>query len=196
MIKPMRPSSSVESFRSGAGRLSLDYVRTLRYRGHDRAEEELATPERLQAWIHEFGPCLPSHAAPEPARLASAHELREAIYTMLSTARGPDGTVSCPAAARTAVNAAATQPVPVPQLDDTGGLLHTAPDPITATLALIARDALDLVGSSDSSRLRTCANPDCGILFLDNSRPGTRRWCSMQTCGNQAKKASQRARLE
>jgi predicted RNA-binding Zn ribbon-like protein len=65
---------------------------------------------------------------------------------------------------------------------------------VAATLALTARDALDLVSSSELARMRSCANPDCRVLFVDHSRPGTRRWCSMQTCGNQAKKSAQRAR--
>ena len=35
----------------------------------------------------------------------------------------------------------------------------------------------------------TCrhAAEDCGWLFLDTSRSGRRRWCSMQSCGNRAK---------
>jgi CGNR zinc finger len=53
---------------------------------------------------------------------------------------------------------------------------------------------LDLVSGGDVGRVRRCTNPDCNILFLDTSRPGKRRWCSMATCGNQAKKANQRAR--
>jgi len=36
-------------------------------------------------------------------------------------------------------------------------------------------------------RVRRCANPDCGWLFLADSRAGKRRWCSMQSCGNRAK---------
>jgi predicted RNA-binding Zn ribbon-like protein len=28
--------------------------------------------------------------------------------------------------------------------------------------------------------------------YLDTSRPGTRRWCSMEACGNQAKSAGLR----
>jgi hypothetical protein len=30
----------------------------------------------------------------------------------------------------------------------------------------------------------------CGGLFLDTSRGGRRRWCSMATCGNKVKKAT------
>ncbi|TIU06903.1 MAG: CGNR zinc finger domain-containing protein, partial [Mesorhizobium sp.] len=29
--------------------------------------------------------------------------------------------------------------------------------------------------------------PRCGWLFLDTSRGGKRRWCSMRTCGNREK---------
>jgi hypothetical protein len=36
-------------------------------------------------------------------------------------------------------------------------------------------------------RVRRCANPECGWLFLDDSRAGKRRWCSMSSCGNRAR---------
>jgi len=38
-----------------------------------------------------------------------------------------------------------------------------------------------------SSRVRACANHECVLWFLDTSRPGTRRWCSMAACGNRDK---------
>ncbi|MCZ0991112.1 CGNR zinc finger domain-containing protein [Streptomyces diastatochromogenes] len=56
----------------------------------------------------------------------------------------------------------------------------------------MARDALDLITSPALDRVRDCAGPTCGALFLDTSRPGTRRWCSMDTCGNRAKKQALR----
>jgi predicted RNA-binding Zn ribbon-like protein len=36
-------------------------------------------------------------------------------------------------------------------------------------------------------RVRNCANPDCPFWFLDTTRSGTRRWCSMTVCGNRLK---------
>lgn len=36
-------------------------------------------------------------------------------------------------------------------------------------------------------RLRLCPASDCGEAFYDGSRSGTRRWCSMEVCGNRAK---------
>ncbi|WP_336212453.1 CGNR zinc finger domain-containing protein [Nonomuraea sp. LPB2021202275-12-8] len=36
-------------------------------------------------------------------------------------------------------------------------------------------------------RVRACAGPQCVLWFLDVSRNGSRRWCSMEGCGNRAK---------
>jgi predicted RNA-binding Zn ribbon-like protein len=36
-------------------------------------------------------------------------------------------------------------------------------------------------------RIRRCANHECVLWFLDTTRPGTRRWCSMAACGNRDK---------
>ena len=69
-----------------------------------------------------------------------------------------------------------------------------ADDPVSAILALVSRDALDLVASPAILRVRQCANQACRVMFFDSSRPGTRRWCSMATCGNQAKKTTLRTR--
>ncbi|GAA2162718.1 CGNR zinc finger domain-containing protein [Actinomadura napierensis] len=84
--------------------------------------------------------------------------------------------------------------MPVPALDAAGRLRHHAAEPVTAMLAVLARDALDLVASTALARVRACAGDRCGALFLDTSRPGTRRWCSMNTCGNRAKKDALHAR--
>ncbi len=63
-----------------------------------------------------------------------------------------------------------------------------------AALATLARDAVDLFGGPLASRVRVCAAADCGLLLVDTSRPGRRRWCSMQRCGNRAKIREHRAR--
>jgi predicted RNA-binding Zn ribbon-like protein len=47
--------------------------------------------------------------------------------------------------------------------------------------------AADILVGPDSARVRECANNRCLWLFLDDSKNGTRRWCSMQACGNRAK---------
>ena len=51
---------------------------------------------------------------------------------------------------------------------------------------------LELVDMSD--RLRTCGNPECGWLFIDQSRNHSRVWCDMGTCGSRAKMTRYRRR--
>ena len=54
-------------------------------------------------------------------------------------------------------------------------------------LAAIARSGAEMIAEGVKARLRTCANPSCGLLFCDTSRTGHRRWCSMARCGNRHK---------
>ncbi len=51
----------------------------------------------------------------------------------------------------------------------------------------LAFSAANLITSDDLRRLRTCANPECGWLFLDTTKNGLRKWCSMAECGGRAK---------
>jgi predicted RNA-binding Zn ribbon-like protein len=182
-------------FRQGAGRLCLDFIRTLRYRRSVDATEELAALADLADWVAQCGPCdAVSHAMPPSADIADARDLREAIYELIEAARGPGGIGSCGRTATELINRMAAHPIPTPSLAPPGGLHWHADDPVTATLALIARDALDLATSPEIHRVHECASPTCGALFSDSSRPGTRRWCSMEICGNRAKKETLRSR--
>jgi predicted RNA-binding Zn ribbon-like protein len=50
-------------------------------------------------------------------------------------------------------------------------------------------DALAL-GREAPGRVRVCAAEGCDALFVDTSRNGSRRWCSMERCGARAKAAA------
>jgi predicted RNA-binding Zn ribbon-like protein len=54
---------------------------------------------------------------------------------------------------------------------------------------LVAKSALDLLTSDELGLLKECANEEegCGWLFLDRTKNRSRRWCSMDSCGNRAK---------
>jgi len=60
----------------------------------------------------------------------------------------------------------------------------------------VARSAVDLLLTGDPARVKRCAGSGggCGWLFYDVSRNGSRRWCSMEGCGSQAKMRRYRAR--
>ncbi len=53
----------------------------------------------------------------------------------------------------------------------------------------IASSSATLLTSDDLRRVRECANEEegCGWLFLDCSKSQSRRWCSMEGCGNRMK---------
>lgn len=163
--------------------MCLDFVRTLRYRGTPEEQEELPDAAAWGAWIDQLGPF------PAPVRPTSADDartVREAIHELLTREVRP--------ATRQRLNRVAALPVPAPSLTTSGELRWQAADPAEAMLASLARDALELVTSPEFAKVRRCAGPSCGALFLDTSRPGTRRWCSMEICGNQAKKSTYRAK--
>ena len=94
------------------------------------------------------------------------------------------------------LNAWAARPALAPQLRFSGALAWTGAGTMEEVLALIGRDAVELLASPARERLRMCSDPYCGALFVDFSRPGNRRWCSMSTCGNRAKKRALRARQD
>ncbi|MEU4231873.1 CGNR zinc finger domain-containing protein [Nonomuraea sp. NPDC026600] len=53
--------------------------------------------------------------------------------------------------------------------------------------AWVAAADLVRVLSERPERVRKCAHPECVLWFLDVSKNGSRRWCSMEACGNRAK---------
>lgn len=175
-----------------AGRLCLWLVATVGNRG-SQAFERLQTLDDLKRW------CVQAKLLETPPEvtetdLEATRELREAIYRTALARR--DGRAPN-AQDREIINDWAAQPPLVPQLSQDGRARSwTAQRPIRAILAMIARDAIDLFASSEIEKLKVCAQPTCASLFLDTSRPGQRRWCSMNVCGNKAKKAAQRGAIQ
>jgi len=58
--------------------------------------------------------------------------------------------------------------------------------------APLAQAAAMLFANTDRDRVRKC--DQCVLHFVDVSKKGTRRWCSMQLCGNRLKVAAYAAR--
>ena len=61
---------------------------------------------------------------------------------------------------------------------------------IAALLAIVYEALLDRTWS----RLRACRKHSCRFAYYDHSKNGSRAWCSMATCGNQAKAQRRRER--
>jgi predicted RNA-binding Zn ribbon-like protein len=79
-----------------------------------------------------------------------------------------------------------------------GDQFFLCPDPEEEELDFpwlsLVRDAEDLFCSPQASRIHICAAEGCGWIFLDLSKNGTRRWCSMKLCGNRVKAARFKAK--
>ena len=93
---------------------------------------------------------------------------------------------------RECLNEVAVLPAAVPRLTASGGFKLNGD--ARALLVKIARDAIELFGGPGRGRIRTCEGEGCALLFLDLSRSGGRRWCSMSGCGNRAKARAFRER--
>ena len=58
--------------------------------------------------------------------------------------------------------------------------------------APIIHAAADFLANADPSRVRQCES--CVVHFFDTSKKGSRRWCSMNICGNKFKVAAYQQR--
>lgn len=58
---------------------------------------------------------------------------------------------------------------------------------LDSVLWRVTHAAAELLTSSSLERVRQCAGDPCGWLFYDTSRNRSRRWCTMEGCGNRAK---------
>jgi len=176
-------------FHFKSGRLCLDFVATVGERRR-RSFERLRSPEDLGRWLADAR-LLESSPEVTHAQLEGARGLREAIYrtAKLAGEEAPD-----PQDVEEMNRFGARSPLAPRLAPDAKSLTWNGDDPVEASLATIARDAIDLVSGPLASRVRECAAPDCALLFVDASRPGRRKWCSMEACGNVAKTGAYRRR--
>jgi predicted RNA-binding Zn ribbon-like protein len=172
------------------GRVCLDFTWTLRFRAV-YPTELLTSPHRLAEWLRTAD--LPSGGA-TPAQLHASVQLREAIYAAaLDTIDGK--VLQKPHV--DAINRWAKAEHVSPRLrpDGTRTVSVRRGYETQAGLTAIACDAVELLSMGDA-RLRRCEGPSCSLLFHDTSRPGMRRWCSAERCGNKINTKNYRARLE
>jgi predicted RNA-binding Zn ribbon-like protein len=182
------------------GRPAVDFVNTRRERWR-RGVETLVTPEDLATWLVRAGVMETEMSSPPGAVsrkvLAQAVDLREAIDTLLVGAI--DGTPVASTEAITLIDDWLVFAGVRPQLvagDDGAPLLteRAAADSPRRALGTIALDAATMLGTDQRSRIRICASDTCSGRFFDRSPAGRRRWCSMRTCGNEAKARRHRLR--
>jgi predicted RNA-binding Zn ribbon-like protein len=171
------------------GSLALDLVGTVGRRASGDPEERLPDAAAFGAWLAEAG--LVDGAAPTDDELAQARALREALHR--AAAAVLDGTPVRRADLAALNRAAQAVREGAPQLTASLALRWETDRPVAFALARVAADGVDLLAHR-CDRLARCELPGCGALLLSRSRGESRRWCSMETCGNRAKVAAFRAR--
>ncbi|MFI7106162.1 CGNR zinc finger domain-containing protein [Nonomuraea sp. NPDC050227] len=179
------------SFRFDAGALCLDFAHT-GGEGQYAIFETLHEPADLAEWLAQPPLTAVMTAPVTVGELVDAKALRQAIWDAAhaQAARRP-----LPAGAITVINRAATAPPLVPELAADGVTAGWA-SPVRAAQALsaMAREMIELLSGPLAERIRECASDDCPLVFVDTSRPGARRWCAMERCGNRHKLRALRAR--
>ncbi|VFA99106.1 CGNR zinc finger domain-containing protein [Nocardia cyriacigeorgica] len=179
------------SFRFDAGAVCLDFAHT-GGEGEYAKFESLHEPADLAQWLAE-PPLSALPTAPVTAdELTEAKALRQAIW-VVAHARA-DGR-PLPADAVAVINRAATTTPLTPELAVDGTTAGwAAPVRATQALSTLAREMIELLTGPLAGRIRECAGDNCPLVFVDTSRPGARRWCAMERCGNRHKLRALRAR--
>lgn len=180
--------------------LCLDFANTRFWRGLPEPKEQLTGFADLLAWCAartglpaSEGTRLAAWAAGEPgaaaALLAAALELREAIYRLFhATAEKKAAPEDLDRLNRALATVAERRAV----VADGAGFAWRVPAGAGAPAAVrlltpVLWSAGDLLVGKRLAKVRHCANPECAWLFIDDSKSGNRRWCSMSACGNRAK---------
>ncbi len=181
------------------GNLCLNFVNTVHCYGCADIGEYLNTYQDLVSWSRHVGTisadeatAISHRAARRPAEAKSAHgraiELREIIYRIFTiTLEGRSQAQEDLAVFNGYLTGTLMQSRIVKTAD--GFYWDMAGDRAKLDWILnpIIRSAADLLVSEEFRRVKKCADPTCGWLFLDISRNRSRRWCDMSDCGNRAK---------
>jgi predicted RNA-binding Zn ribbon-like protein len=186
--RPSPPEHEL-AFRWRGGRAVLNFTATVGERWR-RGFERLREPEDLGRWLQE-AQLLDAPVAVSPKQLRMARILREAIYRLFISMQG---TASAAPADVEQVNLWAAGGADVLVLTPEGRLSSRPADSVEEALRTLAREAVELLGGPLAGRVKECGREDCGLLFLDESRARSRRWCSMDTCGSRSKMQAYRAR--
>jgi len=120
--------------------------------------------------------------------LQRAKSLREACFAVFSAIASGK---TAPKAALTALNQELASCARKLQIESKNGNMQLnwgfAQTQLDSPIWPIALSAAELLTSPLLSRVRECASPTCGWLFLDVSKNSSRRWCDMLSCGNREK---------
>lgn len=167
-----------------AGDVALDFANTVYRRTPELGADLFTNTDALTTWLARTH-LLPatdyrdSRFADPDAALDEARALRGLFWTVFDAQS--DGH-PIPADAFSSLLATARRGITGITVSPDGSTTPLAAEGVFAILAL---RAIRHVLSPPPRGVHACDR--CGWFFLDSSRGRRRRWCSMKTCGNQAK---------
>jgi predicted RNA-binding Zn ribbon-like protein len=191
---------SEDSYDLDAGNICLDFANTSNWHASEHPQESLHNFSDLVSFARTAN-LLTAEAADQLSRLAienpsvtqpayeAAIQLREAIYHIFSNRyagmplvdrdlRILNSVVKDAMAHRTLVQAG----------DGLQWQWNVSGDDTRLITWTVGLAAADLLTSETVQHVRECEDDrGCGYLFIDMSKNHSRRWCSMESCGNRAK---------
>jgi predicted RNA-binding Zn ribbon-like protein len=184
--------SPLTDLRIVGGNLALDFVNTRGGPRHGPADSEwLSSYEDFAAWSTRAGLADPSAPPGESARaavlaaFARVQACRDDMYEIFLALA--DGSAP-PEAALRRIQLAYVEALAHGQLTrGTQGCAWTW-DPGSGPLAplwSVVAAAVELLTHGPADRIKSCHA--CRFMFIDQSKNGSRRWCSMDDCGKAAK---------
>lgn len=192
----MHNNSRIYSIKFIAGKLSLDFTNTVAWRGRKDAEDYFKTYTDFIIWAklkkiiteEECNRILKNtEDLTEEKRqfLIKVKKTREILYQLFSQKNCPSEEIISDFNNETAYF---TQ---FNKLRNENGIFYwdftnqlDLPEKI---LGVVIFDAIKILTSPDLKKVAKCADNECAWLFFDTSRNHSRRWCSMEDCGNKAK---------
>ncbi len=196
------PTDAPASFEFLAHDPALDFVNTVDERLGDRVEL-LSDSTALLRWGIEAGLISrdarigPGAREQREARseLARAVALREVLTRVLDDHVGGRAAAAgdLAAIARAVADACSAGALVEDPVSQEGGLRWQWDRSALATCRhVVASSGLALLTGPRLARVGRCGGPTCGWFFLDTTKRGNRRWCSMSGCGQEAKSTQRR----
>lgn len=182
-------------------KLCLDFVNTVGFHAGENPNEWLTNYERLALWGWEAGALkdknklesLLEHAESFPDKaqviLRQAIDLREAMYRIFcaTVQNEPVQLADMSILNSQLVRATDFLKIECNEENEFFMIFNDDNDQLDSLLWPVVKSAVDLLTSHEINKVKQCEGGTCGWLFIDTSRNHSRRWCSMEECGNREK---------
>jgi predicted RNA-binding Zn ribbon-like protein len=191
MVRMLRMhSETISAIRINGGRLCLDFVNTAAWDGGIIIREFLLTPRDARIWAERQALVVPDDDALSDDSVTQLHAFRQTLRMLLIPRDAGGGKASDQTAAAQQLQEIMMTVLPALCLIPSNrGWQLAAPcgSGLASVLGPVALSALDVLTSEARTWVKMCPGDACNWLFLDATRNRTRRWCSMESCGNRVK---------